>query len=93
MIEYSGLVVTYRTVLSAYDAFVGVLAGGAYRVGVPVVGALGGSGKACLQVANFVSICTTISNKFKCPTRIKIYDRHGWCLSTSFSLHGTSAFA
>ena len=42
VVEYSGLVVTYRAVLSAYDALVGIFAGGTYSVDVPVVGALCG---------------------------------------------------
>ena len=46
VVEYSGLVVTYRTVLGANDTFVRILAVGAYGVGVPVVFALVGGGGA-----------------------------------------------
>ena len=42
VVEYSGLVVTCRAVLSANDTFVRILAGGAYCVGVAVVSALAG---------------------------------------------------
>ena len=46
MIERSSFVITCRTVLRTNDAFVGILAGGTNRVGVPVVGALGGGAGA-----------------------------------------------
>ena len=53
VVEYSGLVVTCRAVLRAYHSFVRILTGGAYCVGVPVVFALGGGGRAIKRLMSF----------------------------------------
>ena len=53
MVEDFCLVRAWGTVLSADDSFVRILAGGAYCVGVPVVFALGGGGRAIKRLMSF----------------------------------------